>query len=74
MSQLTSDAKFRKSQTVKMGEVPCSVKENAQWGEMMVVRMVFSLFRAEEELADLYNYYFQEAVAKRGLRDPNDPR
>ena len=40
-----------------MGEVPYSVKENAQWGDMMVVRMVFSLFRAEEELADLYNYY-----------------
>ncbi len=36
--------------------------------------IVFSLFRAEEELAELYNLYFQDAVAKRGLRDPNDPR
>jgi hypothetical protein len=36
--------------------------------------MCLALFRVEDELAELYNYYFQEAVAKRGLRDPNDPR
>ncbi len=37
-------------------------------------KILFSLVRAEEELAELYNLYFQDAVAKRGLRDPNDPR
>jgi hypothetical protein len=53
----------------KLRYVPRSIRNSK-----MYTIIVFSLVRAEEELAELYNLYFQDAVTKRGLRDPNDPR